>query len=76
MCMKIARIEAYPVNMPFEIPFATSLGSLPPKKGPVIVVVETDEGIQGFGEATPDPIYHKESQESVLQAIGKCRLLL
>ena len=69
--MKITRIEAYPVNMPLEIPFATSLGVLPSQKGHVIVAVETNEGIRGFGEAAPDPIYHGESQETILQAIRK-----
>jgi len=69
--MSITRIEAYPVNIPLEIPFASSLGLLPSQKGHVIVTVETDEGIRGFGEAASDPIYHGESQETILQAIRK-----
>jgi len=69
--MKVTRIEAYPVSMPLSMPFATSLGQLPSQKGHVIVAVETDEGIQGFGEAAPDPIYHGESQETILQVIEK-----
>jgi len=67
--MKITRVRAYPVNIPLEIAFATSLGPLPSKKGHVIVAVETDEGITGFGEATPDPIYHGESQETILSVV-------
>lgn len=67
--MEITKVEAFPVYIPVQIAFSTSLGATPPKRKHVVVVVQTDEGITGIGEAAPSPTYHEESQESILHSI-------
>ncbi len=68
--MKITSIKAYPVSIPFKVPFVVWRGTARTKDH-VIVVVETDEGIQGIGEAPPFLYYAAETQEDVVTTVER-----
>jgi len=67
--VKVTGVEVFPVHIPMKIPFATSLGALPPKAKRVIVILRTDEGLAGVGEAAPDPSYHDETMEGIVDTL-------
>ena len=65
--MKITSFEALPMNIPLREPFVISterLDYLPY----ALIKIGTDEGINGYGEATPSWASTGETQESVLGA--------
>ena len=66
--MKITRIEAIPVNVPFKRPFVVWRG-VAKTKDHVIALVETDEGITGLGEASPFLYYAPETQPDVVSTL-------
>lgn len=48
--MKITKVEAHVVSVPMKIPYTTALAEKKTTEA-VIVVVETDEGLRGLGQA-------------------------
>lgn len=66
--MKITSITAVPVSIPFKKPFVVWRG-VAKTKDHVIVLVETDEGITGVGEASPFLYYAPETQQDVISTI-------
>jgi L-alanine-DL-glutamate epimerase-like enolase superfamily enzyme len=66
--MKIVKIRALKVSMPFRRPFVVWRG-VAKTKDHAIVLVETDEGITGIGEASPFLYYAPETQEDVISTI-------
>lgn len=68
--MKITNVEAIPVRVPLKGEWRISSGARR-FSDYVVVVVHTDEGITGIGEASPVPRYEEESQGSITWAIDK-----
>ena len=66
--MKITSVEAVPVAVSFRATFrfGTTDRSTSPN---VIVVVRTDDGAVGFGEACPVPAFTSETQRSVVELV-------
>lgn len=58
--MKITGVEIVPVELPLVEPFVVSYGSVRHVSS-VLVRLETDEGLSGWGEATPDPMVTGET---------------
>lgn len=66
--MKITRVEAIPVALPLSRSYRISQGS--DDSGRFIITrVETNEGITGYGEATPTHYFSSESVEDVKSTI-------
>ena len=60
--MKITRVESFPVTVPMRIPYITALTHKDVSSF-AVVVVHTDEGIDGIGQATVSaPRYQKFEQ--------------
>src|SRR5690606_5495846 len=51
--MKIVKADIYAVNFPLKEPFIISYATYP-SMAAVIVRLETDTGLEGYGEAVPD----------------------
>ena len=68
--MKIRQITTYGVSIDFKTALNIS-GGTNPKANHILVRIETDEGIYGWGEAAPIPQYSDESMESVKAIIDK-----
>ncbi|MBN1222358.1 MAG: hypothetical protein JXB23_03865 [Candidatus Aminicenantes bacterium] len=66
--IKITKIEATPITIPFHTPVVLSFGIVD-KRSYVVLKIYTDQGIVGIGEAAPLPIYSEESVESVKYTI-------
>jgi L-Ala-D/L-Glu epimerase len=66
--MKIRRVEATIVEIPFRRPFVVWRGSVPSKRH-VLVRVETDSGLTGWGEAAPFLFYSPETATDVKSMI-------
>lgn len=73
--MKITNIKAIPVNIPLEAPYIWSVG-LFPGTSRAVVIVETDEGITGIGEAPSHRLVDIINKEIAPRLIGKNPLLL
>lgn len=66
--MKITRIEALPVEIPYKKPFVINGG--PSYVGDhVLTRVHTDEGIVGYGEGAPMVSYSDETQKDILNGV-------
>jgi L-alanine-DL-glutamate epimerase-like enolase superfamily enzyme len=66
--MKITAIHIYAIHLPLHVPFVISYHTY--KYMPSIIVkIETDEGITGFGEAVADEHVTGESWEGTYQII-------
>jgi o-succinylbenzoate synthase len=66
--MKITRIEAFTVNIPYHKPFVINGG--PSYVGEhVLTRVYTDEGIVGYGEGAPMLSYSDETQKDLLNGV-------
>ena len=61
--MIISRIEIYQCSIKLKEPFVISLGSLSHAEN-IVIIIQTDEGIYGFGECSPFRTIHGESMES------------
>lgn len=59
--VQITQIELYKLSIPLKEPFIISLGSIL-KAENIIVVIRTNEGINGFGECSPFMTINGESQ--------------
>ncbi len=68
--MKIAAVEAFPVSVPVrpELAIVSAAGAHRVSRY-VIVVLRTDEGLSGFGEADVVPVWSGESQSGALAAV-------
>lgn len=66
--MRIVKIEAVPVTLPI-VPFSDAYASYDCLNY-VIVKLHLDNGVVGFGEASPiDPSFYGETQQSIITAI-------
>jgi L-Ala-D/L-Glu epimerase len=54
VAMLISSIDVIPVRLPLREPFAVSYATYPDVLS-VLVRIQTDDGAEGWGEATPDP---------------------
>src|SRR5436305_7106249 len=70
--MKIVKIAAYKLEIPMHLSYVTSFGTID-RKPTVIVEVETDDGVKGWGEAAALalPIYNAETVETCMLALKK-----
>ena len=66
--MRITAVEIVPVKLPLLEPFVVSYGTFP-DLATVLVRLETDGGITGWGEATPDPHVTGETFEGVVATL-------
>jgi o-succinylbenzoate synthase len=66
--MKITNVDAYLVDIPFREPFIVWRGSIPSKQH-VLVKVMTDDGLVGWGEASPFLFYAPETARDVLSMV-------
>lgn len=62
--MKITEIEVIPVAIPFSRPYVLHYGAVVPSS--VIVKMETDSGLVGFGEASARPQFYGFNLKSLL----------
>lgn len=67
--MRITKISLYKLCIPLKEPFITSLGQDDDARN-VVVKIETDQGITGFGECSPYMPINGESQETCY-AVGQ-----
>lgn len=66
--MKIRSVEAIPLAAAFTTTF--SFGTTDRSTSPnVVVIIRTDEGVAGFGEACPVPAFTSETQGSIVELI-------
>ncbi len=65
----IRRVHLHPYSAPLTQPFRIAIGELREAQG-VFVRLETDDGLEGLGEAAPLPAINDETQGTCL-AIGK-----
>lgn len=68
-------MRIHPILIPLRKPFITSLGSTYQYDG-VLVKIETDENVFGWGEAAPSKNVTKENQESVLKSLNEIKPLI
>lgn len=74
--MKITQINLYPYDIPLKAPIAISLGTIEDARN-MLVEIQTDEGITGWGEGSPFWMIVGETQASGLAAAeDMARLLL
>ena len=68
--MKIAKIAAYKLEIPMHVAYVTGFGTID-RKPTVVVEVETDEGIKGWGEAAALalPVYNAETVDTCMLAL-------
>jgi o-succinylbenzoate synthase len=62
--MKITSFKLIPVEIPMTEPFAIA-GGLSKAARNVVLIIDTDEGLQGYGEAAPSSAFSTETLESV-----------
>jgi muconate/chloromuconate cycloisomerase len=70
--MKIERVEAIKLKVPLQRTIRMSIGSVS-KVDHVVVGLQTDTGVRGFGEAASEygPIFSEEFQSSIVACIEK-----
>lgn len=73
--MKITRINLYQYDIPLNAPIMISLGSIDQARN-ILVEIQTDEAITGWGEASPFWMIVGETQASGLAAAGDMARLL
>ena len=67
--MKISKIQIRPYRIKLKKPFVISLGTQTHAEN-VVVVIDTDEGITGYGECSPYMMINGESDETCV-VVGK-----
>lgn len=74
--MKIVRTRVYRFELPFRKPVVLHRETLHTRVG-CLLCLEADNGLEGWGEASPLPGFSRESQDEALQALvdraGKLR---
>lgn len=68
--MKISRIQLAMLRVPLKTPFKTALRTVHAVED-VIVIVTTDTGAVGYGEAPATAVITGDTHGSILEAIGK-----
>jgi len=71
--VKITKIEAIPFSIPFRRdvePSRWSSGGLD-RADHVLICVHGEDGLKGYGEATPRPVFYGESQRSIVVAVDE-----
>ncbi|MEM3587858.1 MAG: dipeptide epimerase [Candidatus Jordarchaeaceae archaeon] len=63
--MEIKEIRVFKMNLPLNEPFSISFKTYTQAQN-VLVIIETDEGIEGYGEGSPDKSITGDSQEEAL----------
>src|SRR5918997_1506157 len=66
--MRITGVEIVPIKLPLIEPFIISYGVFPNVES-ALVRIETDEGVSGWGEGTPDPIVTGETFRGVVETL-------
>jgi len=66
--VRITGVEIVPVRLPLLEPFVVSYGAFT-DMATVLVRLETDDGLTGWGEGTPDPHVTGETFEGVVAAL-------
>lgn len=66
--MRITGVEVIPVQLPLVEPLIISYGVFPNVES-ALVRVETDAGVTGWGEGTPDPIVTGETFRGVVETL-------
>jgi o-succinylbenzoate synthase len=66
--VNIATVEAFLVDIPFREPFVVWRGSIPSKQH-VLVRITTDDGLTGWGEASPFLFYAPETAQDVFSMV-------
>lgn len=69
---RIVSLEATPLDIELHEPFGIAGGALPIAAN-VLVRVELENGVIGYGEGAPLPAYNGETQASTLDAIERAR---
>ena len=73
--MKIARIEIANLDIPFKKPFVVAIGRKTHARN-VVVKICTDEGLVGWGEASPSPYITGDTQAGCMAAARELAGLL
>ena len=68
--MKVTDVELIPLALPFERPYVTARGTLDAREM-FLIRVQTDEGIEGLGEAVPLSLRGGADMRSVYRALLK-----
>lgn len=68
--MKITEVEVIPVGVPLKRPHKMAIGTVK-QLDSVLLILRTDEGITGIGEAAPAPFFSHETQESVVGVLSR-----
>ncbi len=66
--MKITDIELYSISVPLRTPFKTALRTVNAVED-IIVKINTDEGVCGYGEAPPTGVITGDTSGSIIAAI-------
>ena len=68
--MKISRVEAIPISVPYTVPVTISTGTLEVQQS-VLVRITADDGTSGLGEAQPIPFFQGcgETQDTILALV-------
>lgn len=66
--MKIVSIDVIPIRLPLHEPFVIAYATYPDMPS-VLVRVQTEDGAEGWGEATPDPNVTGETWGSVAEML-------
>jgi L-alanine-DL-glutamate epimerase-like enolase superfamily enzyme len=72
MAARIARLDAWPIDVPLKKPFGIAGGAQDVARN-VFVRVTLDDATVGYGEAAPFPAFNGETQASTLAAIDRAR---
>jgi o-succinylbenzoate synthase len=68
--MKIASMELFPVALPLSVPFTTALHNIEVKNS-ILVRLETDDGLHGWGEAAPELEITGDDSEGAFALLDK-----
>ena len=67
--MKIQRIEVKHIRIPLKKPFRTALRTVAVADN-IIVLVKTDDGQTGYGEAPPTAVITGDTREAITAAVN------
>ena len=70
--MRITSIDTFVFEAPLKTPFVTALRRVTHLRD-VVVRIETDDGLVGYGEGAPTPQITGETEESILASIEKIK---
>src|SRR5690242_10070279 len=69
-CMKISRIQLAMLRVPLKTPFKTALRTVEAVED-VVVIITTDTGQVGYGEAPATAVITGDTHGSIIEAIRK-----